>query len=633
MRKIKKNKITSLISILMFIMISINLFHPDAANAKPPETPEIKTSPQAAAMYKKALKDYKEGNPAAAYDTVKFILNNYGAGKALSSDVYYLCGKILYGQRNFFTAKSYFQRIIYKNPNYKKIYNVIFYMARSDFNLKNYSRSIRDFNFLLAKNKKGSELYDKSLIYLTLSYAHQGKMKEADKLYEKDHVKKILKKIIYLRNRGNYFKLVYLNYLIKHKNNLNAGLLILNNKNLFFPEKKDICYKAYYEGIIALKEKKYLVAQDYFVKSSGYCSGYYYKSGLVYYGITLVKQKNSAGIKYIKDGGSEIGYSKIKFRSLKFLADFYRKENKPETELKYIKRILFDFGSMPEQEKTTQEKKAGGLIYKIIKKDYKHNRFADAFKSLNRIEFLIPPKYIGPKAYLYLAKIKLKEKNKKAGLIYAEKFNELSKSPDSEYFLANVYFKSANYKKSLALIKDIDLKSLKSLNLRNKIIKLKLKLYRKLNYTGDYVNLLKNSLNLLPPEDKIKNLYFLGRRKFDKNDLKAADMYFNMAIKNGYAKEKNNKYILYESYYYLGLINYKFNKYKLSLVYFKKGYGLDASGKHFQYELSQIAYIYTKYMNNKALALKYYRLLQGNATSSTYKSLASSMISAINVEE
>ncbi|MHB8231559.1 MAG: tetratricopeptide repeat protein [bacterium] len=636
MKKIKKNKIIIILIMLhLLILISINSFTPAAAAAAAAgaKTPKKETSPQAAAMYKKALKDYNEGNTSAAYDTVKYMLNNYAAGKTLSSDIYYLCGKILYGQGNFFTAKSYFQRIIYKNPDYKKIYNVIFYMARSDFNLKNHRRSIRDFDFLLKKTEKGSELYDKSLIYLTLSYASSEKMKEADKLYKKDHVKKILKKIIYLRKRNNYFKLVYLNYLINYKNNLSAALLILNNKNLFFLKKDDMCYKAYYEGIIALKEKKYPVAQDYFVKSSGYCSGYYYKSGLVYYGISLVKQKNLEGIKYIKNGAVEIGYPKIKFKSLKFLANFYQKENKPETELKYLKRLLFDFNSMPEKEKIAQEKKAAGLIYEIIKNDYKNNRLANAFKSLNRIEFLIPEQYMDPKTYLELSKIKLKEKNDKDARVFAEKYNNLSKSPASVYFLGHIYFKLANYKKSLALINGINLKNIKSLNLRNKIIKLKLRLYKKLNYNGNYVNLLKTSLNLLPPEDKFKNLYFLGRQEFDKNNLKAANMYFNLAIKNGYAAEKNNKNILYGTYYYLGLINYKFNNYKFSLMYFKKGYGLDASGKHFQYELSQIAYIYMKYMNNKTLALKYYGLLSRNAASATYKSLASSMISAINVQK
>jgi|GEM_PF-6951726 len=634
MKKIKNNPLSILLAFALLLIISagsVLIFQGyTAVSAEAAGTTAV--SPKALDMYKKALNDYKADRFVSAYRRLEFILNNYETGKTLSSDVYYLCGKILYRQGNFYMAKPYFQRIIYKNPDYKKIYNVIFYMARSDFNLKNYRRSIRDFKFLLSKSKKGGRLYDRSLIYLTLSYASCGRTKSADELFEKDHVKKILKKIIYLRKRDNYFKSVYLNYLINHKGDLSGALMILNNKGLFKPEKDDRCYKLYYKGLIAFKAKKYPAAQNYFVRSSNYCSGYYYKNGLVYYGMALAEQKNPSGIKYIEMGASEIGYPGIKLKSLKFIADYYGKENKPREELKYLKRILFDFPYMPEKEKTETEKKASGLIYNIIKKDYKNKSFDDAFTSLGRIEFLIAPKYINPKTYLYLSKIKIKEKDEKSALIYAKKYYVLDKSPRSEYFLADVYFKSANYKKSLALIKGIDLKSVKSLNLRNKIIKLKLKLYKKLKYAGDYVNLLKTSLNLLPPEDKLKNLYFLGREEFGKNDLKAADAYFNEAVKNNYAKEKNNADILYETYYYLGLINYSNKNYKLSLEYFKKSYELNPSGKHFQYELSQIAYIYMKYMNNNVLALKYYGLLEKNASSATYKSLASTMISAIKVQ-
>ncbi len=608
---------------------------PGAVYADPPlesAKTAIASAPEAAKMYEKALKDYKAGKFAPAYRYLNFILNNYETGKTLSSDVYFLCGKILYKLGNFYMAKPYFQRIIYKNPDYKKIYNVIFYMARSDFNLKNYRRSIRDFSFLLSKSNKGGRLYDKSLIYLTLSYASCGKIKEADNLYEKDDVKRILKKIIYLKKRNNYFKAVYLNYLINHKNDLSDALIILNNKNLFTPEKKDLCYKAYYKGLIAYKENKYTVAGEYLIKASKYCTGYYYKSGLLYYGMTLVKQKNPAGLKYIKREAEEIGYPEIKLKALKFITGYYRKENKPAEELKYLKRILFDFSDMPEKDKIKNEKKASGLIYDIIKRDYKNRRFADAFKSLNSIEFLIPPKYIEPKTYFYLSKIKLKEKDEKAALIYAEKYNALSKSPRSEYFLSSVYFKSAGYNRSFSLIKNIDLKSVQSLKLRNKIINLKLELYKKLNHKNDYINLLKKSLNLLPPEDKIKNLYFLGREEFGKNDLKAASAYFAGAVKNRYAEEKNNKDILYEAYYYLGLISYADKNYRLSLERFKKSYEMDPAGKHFQYELSQIAYMYAKYLKNKGLALKYYTLLEKNASSATYKSLASSMISAIKMQ-
>ena len=634
MKKIKNNPLALILAFAVFLIISAGsiLIFPRYAAVCAEASGTSAVSPKAALMYQKALNDYKTGRFVPAYRRLKFILNNYETGKTLSSEVYFLCGKILYRQGNFYMAKPYFQRIIYKNPDYKKIYNVIFYMARTDFNLKNYRRSIRDFDFLLSKSQKGGRLYDRSLIYLTLSYASCGRTKSADNLYEKDDVKRILKKIIYLKKRNNYFKSAYLDYLINHKGDLSGALLILNNNDLFTPKKKDRCYKAYYKGLIAYKEKKYPVALYYFVRSSKYCSGYYYKSGLVYYGMALAGQKNPAGIKYIERGTSEIGYPGIKLKSLKFIAGYYGKENKPDEELKYLKRILFDFPYMPEKEKIEIEKRASGLIYNIIKKDYKNKSFDYAFASLGRIEFLITPKYIDPETYLYLSKIKLKEKDRKAALIYAEKYNALDNSPRSRYFLADIYFKSADYKKSFSLINSINLKNIKNLKLRNKIINLKLKLYKKLNNRDGYIALLKTSIDMLPPEDRIKNLYFLGREEFGKNDLKAAAAYFNEAVKNNYAKEKNNADILCETYYYLGLISYSNKNYRLSLEYFKKSYELNPSGTHFQYELSQIAYIYMKYLKNKALALKYYTILEKNAASSTYKSLAASMISAINIK-
>lgn len=632
MKKVKNNITLIALSIIIFLFTFSALtqifciFLPANAYAK------TVVPPEAHALYKKALKEYNAGNFYMAHANLKFILNNYKMGKNFYSDVYFVSGKVFFKEKNFFLAKPYFQRVIYKNPDYKKIYNVIYYMARCDFNLKNYRRSIRDFEFLLGKSKKGGKLYDRSLIYLTLSYASRGRMKSADKLYNRDHVKNILQKSEFLKKRGNYFKTVYLNYLINYKNNFSAAILTLNKKKIFSPEKKDSCYRAYYTGIIAYREKKYPVARNYFIKSSKYCAGYYYESGLAYYGMALVKQKNTNGIKYIKNGTSKVGYPKIAMRTLKFLTAYYKLLNKPEKELKYIKRTLFDAGSIPEitgKEKIKTEKKGAELLYGIIKKDYKTKnieKFADAFNSFKSAGFLIPPEYIVPKTYLYLAKIKLKEKNLKAALIYAKKYNNL-------YFLAYIYFKMKYYKKSLSLLDEINLKSVKNLKLINKITGLKLKLYKKLNFEGDYIDLLKRGLNLLPPKDKIKNLYYLGKREFDKNKIKTAEFYFYRILKNGYAKEKNNTNILYGTYYYLGLINYSYKNYRPSLEYFKKGYRLNASGTHFQYELSQIAYIYMKYLKNKKLALKYYSLLKKNASYATYKNLASTMISAINIKQ
>jgi hypothetical protein len=54
--------------------------------------------------------------------------------------------------------------------------------------------------------------------------------------------------------------------------------------------------------------------------------------------------------------------------------------------------------------------------------------------------------------------------------------------------------------------------------------------------------------------------------------MKNASIYFNDAVKNGYTKKRSYENILYGTYYYLGLINYKFHNYAASLLDFKKGY-------------------------------------------------------------
>jgi hypothetical protein len=625
MKKIKNKAVFIYIAIIFFALTQSYFIL--GANAKTAAVPS-----KAERLYEKALKEYKAGSYYNARMKLKYVLNNFKMGKKLYSDVYFLTGKVLFKEKNFFLAKPYFQRVIYKNPDYKDIYNVIYYMARCDFNLKNYRRSIRDFDFLLTKSKKGSRLYDRSLVYLTLSYASCGVLKNADKLYGTDHVKNILRKSEFLKKRSGYFKTVYLNYLINHKKNFSKALLILDVKNLFSAKKKESCYKSYFTGIITYEEQKYAPAQNYFAKSSRYCTGYYYKNGLAYYGMSLVKQKNKQGIKYIKNAVLETGYPKIELKSLKFLASYYKTLNKPEKELKYLKQILFNSGSIRQikgKEKTETEKKAAGLLYKVIKNDYKSKKAAkykDAFKTFDNISFLIPSKFIIPKTYEYLAKIKLNENNFKSALLYAKKYKNL-------YLNAYIYFKMKNYKKSLSLLNKINLKSIKDLKLADKIIKLKLKLYKKLNLNKDYTALLKNSINLMKPENRIRNLYYLGKIEFDENNTVKAEYYFEQILNNGFSKEKKNKNILYETYYYLGLINYSQKKYKLSLDDFNKGYGLDAAGPHFQYELSQIAYIYMKYLKNKKLALKYYSVLRKNASSSTYKNLASTMISAINMQK
>ena len=625
MKKIK-NKIVFIYIALIFSVFAQSFFI-FGANAKTAAVPS-----KAERLYEKALKGYMSGSYYNARMNLKYILNNFKIGKKLYSGVYFLTGKVLFKEKNFFLAKPYFQRVIYKNPDYKDIYNVIYYMARCDFNLKNYRRSIRDFDFLLTRSKKGSKLYDRSLVYLTLSYASCGVLKNADKLYDTDHVKKILQKSEFLKRRSGYFKTVYLNYLINHKKNFTEALLILDVKNLFSSKKEESCFKAYYMGILAYNEQKYAAAQNYFVKSSRYCTGYYYKNGLVYYGMSLIGQNDKKGVKYIKNAALEIGYPNIEIKSLKFLASYYETLNEPDKELKYVKRILFDAGSIRSikvKEKTGTEKKAAELLYMIIKSDYKSKKtenYKDAFKTFDDISFLIPSKFIIPKTYEYLAKIKLNENNFKSALLYAKKYKNL-------YLDAYIYFKMKNYKRSLSLLDKINLKSIKDLNTADKIIKLKLKLYKKLNLNKNYTALLKNSINLIKPENRIRNLYYLGKSEFDENNTIKAEYYFKQILNNGFSKEKKNKNILYETYYYLGLINYSQKKYKLSLDDFNKGYGLDAAGRHFQYELSQIAYIYMKYLKNKKLALKYYSILRKNASSSTYKNLADTMISAINMQK
>lgn len=636
MKKAERNKKIGLFFTALIILLATRSFFLNKVYGKT----TLVENKKALMLYRKADGYYNAGDLESALSGVKFILNNYPLQKTFSSDVYYLYGKILYKYRDFFMAKPYFQRIIYENPDYKKIYDVIFYMARCDFNLKNYRRSIRDFDFLLKKTEKGTGLNDRSLIYLTLSYAAYQKVKEANKLFNEDSVKAILKKIEYLKKRGNYFKSVYLNYLI-NRNNLSAALIILNNKNLFYPKKKDLCYKSYFEGLVFLKEKKYATAQNLFANSSKYCSDYYYHSSALYYGISLVKQNNPAGLKYVKQESLEIDYPKIKLSALKFLAEFYKKNKKYETHLEYLKRILFSCRYLlPEKDTAIYEKSASNLLFKIIKNMYKHNDLKNPFKIMKKMEFLIPDKFINPEIYLYLAKIKLKENNKKGALVYAKKYYDLSKNINgfslilgSKLFLAEIYYKNGEYKKSLPLINRIPVEKVKKNKLKRRIINLKLKLYKKLNYKNRLINLLRRSVSISSRKEKIKNLYLLALYEYNQNNTKTAYAYFNDVVKNGYSKKKGYENILYNTYYYLGIINYKFYNYKASLLDFKKGYALDKSGRHFQYELSQIAFIYLKYLNNRTQALKYYEKLNLTAVSGIYKSLAASMISAVNLQK
>ncbi len=628
MKKAEKNKKIGLFFIALIVLSVTHSFFLNKVYGKT----ALVENKKALMLYRKAAAYYNAGNLRSALSRVKFILDNYPLRKTFSSDVYYLYGKILYKYRDFFMAKPYFQRIIYKNPDYKKIYDVIFYMARCDFNLKNYRRSIRDFDFLLKKTEKGAGLNDRSLIYLTLSYAAYRKVKEANKLFNEDSVSTILKKIEYLKKRGNYFKSVYLNYLIKYRNNLSDALIILNNKNLFYPKEKDLCYKSYFEGLVFLKEKKYAAAQNLFANSSKYCSDYYYHASKLYYGISLIKQNNPAGLKYIKDESLETDYPEIKLSALKFLAEFYKKNKKYETSLEYLKRILFNY-RLPEKGMAIYEKSASDLLFKIIKNMYKHNDFKNPFKIMEKMEFLIPNKFINPEIYLYLAKIKLKKNDKKGAEAYAKKYYDLSKNINSKLFLASVYYEAGKYKKSLLLLSGVPFKSANKTAAKNGIINLKIELYKKLNYKSRLINLLKGSIDILHGLEKIKNLYLLAVYEYNQNNMKTASIYFNDVVKNGHSKKRGYENILYGTYYYLGLINYKFHNYTASLLDFKKGYALDKSGRHFQYELSQIAFIYLKDLNNRTQALKYYEKLNRNAVSGIYKSLAASMISAINLQK
>lgn len=615
--------------IFFVIILTAVTVYPYFSNKAYGKTSQVENK-KSVTLYQKAFNDYKAGNLSDALIAVKFALNNYSADKITSSDIYYLYGNILYKLNDFFIAKPYFQWIINENPNYRHILKVIFMMARCDFNLKNYRRSIRDFNFLIKRTKKGTELYDDSLIYLTLSYAASGKAKIADTLYGKDDVSAILQKTIYLKKHGNYFKLVYINYLINHRHDLYTALLMLNNKNLFYPKKNYYCYRSYFEGIIALEIGKYKAAKSYFINSSEYCSAYYYYGSLLYYGIALIKQNNLTGLKYIENGSLDTDYPAIKLYALKFLAAYYKKHKKYKLRLKYLKRILFSY-QLPNSETAAFQKSAANLLFTIIKAMYKNNDFKNPFKLIKHIAFLIPKKFINPELYWYLAKIKLKENDLKKALPLAKKYYDLSGNTNSKFFLSEVYYENGKYKKSLSLINMISLKNAKAGGLKNSIINLRLKLYKKLNYTGRFVSLLKRNIGILPPKERIKNIYFLALYEFNNNKIRNALLYFNDIVKNRYSKEPDYAIILYNTYYYLGLINYKFHNHKTSLLYFKKGYELNKSGIHFQYELSQIAYIYMKYFNNNPLALKYYNELNANALSETYKSLASSMINAINI--
>lgn len=593
----------------------------------------IPVSAQAEPAYKKALSLYKANDIIDAYNETKFILDNYEMGKTLNCNVNFLMGRVLYKMNYFFGAKPYFQAIIHSDPDYKDIYRVIFYMAKCDFNMKNYRRSIRDFYYLSKKTGKGSELYDKSLAYLAMSYASCGRNAEADKILNNPDAKKILKNLLFIGKRETYFKLVYLSYLINHKKDFAGAISLLAYEKLFVSPDNNKCYKPYFYGEIALGKKEYGKASGFFANSSNYCKERYYRKSLLYYGISSAGLNNYPdAVKYIKMSMDNIDFPKTRLKAMESLADIYASTKKPDYEIKAIKRILFDYPYLPETENAEWQKKGAGLLNSIVKKDYGNKEYDKALKSVRRIEFLLSKQYINPETYFYLAKIEQDKNDIKKALVYAKKYNDTSKTSDSAYFLADAYYKNKEYKESLGELNTINEKSLNGNELAQKITGLKLRLYKLLETPKNYINLLKSSLNSIPLSERMKSVFFLGKHEYNSGNLKPAGNYFNMVVSQGKHGD-GNEAELYGAYYYLGLINYSYRNYKASLEYFKKGYELNPSGKNFEYELSQIAYIYLKFLNNRKEALKYYGLLEQKASSDTYKTLASSMIAAINMQK
>lgn len=228
-----------------------------------------------------------------------------------------------------------------------------------------------------------------------------------------------------------------------------------------------------------------------------------------------------------------------------------------------------------------------------------------------------------------LSKIEFNKGNIKKAIYYANKYYNNKTNINSLYYLANIYYKAKKYKHSLKLANMIKLPLIKNKILFNKALNLKIEDNKKLGLKKDTLNILKENLNMLKGKEYVKTLYLLAVDDYNDGMISKSLHYFNVIIKNNYAKKESD--ILDSSFYYSGIIYYKLKEFKNALFNFKNAYRLQPAGKHFQYELSQIGYIYLKNKNYKN-ALKYYGKLEKNGSSSFYKNLAKSMAQAIKLK-
>ena len=644
--KIKENKRTDFLFIFVIFAVFILVFYLFAFMPmhKAFSASNIGNSQQhytAVILYKKAKGYYKSKQYLKSCHLLKFILNNYSLNKLNNAKTYFLLGKIYFYSSDFLIAKSYFQHIIFKYPDYSKIYSVVYYMAKCDFNLKNIRRSIRDFKFLIKKTKEKikadnnlrymKKLKLKSLIYLGISYAEAKKNKNAVKILSNKKLQHIFNNDNFLLTRGNKFNEIYLNYLIDIKSYFKKALLVLNIKNLFKPNKKNLCYKNYFEGLIFLKLKKYAFASKDFYNSLNVCGTYYYHNiSVLKYGESLVEESNKTktGLKLVNFESENVNYPSIQLSALKYLFKYYFAKKKYNKSFNYISRILFNFQTSLKNKKKYL-KIASKLLYRAINNYFLKHQYNKAIKIYRRKSFLIEKNNLNPNIYYILSKIEFNKKNIKKTIYYANKYYNKKTGTNSLYYLANIYYKAKKYKHSLKLANMIKLPLIKNKILFNKVLNLKIKDNKKLGFKKDTLNILKENLNRLKGKEYIKTLYQLAVGDYRAGLMNESLHYFNIIIKNNYAKKEPNT--LNSSYYYSGIIYYKLKEFKNALFNFQYAYKLQPAGKHFQYELSQIGYIYLKNKNYKN-ALKYYGKLEKNGSSSFYKNLAKSMVLAIQLK-
>jgi tetratricopeptide (TPR) repeat protein len=641
--EIKENKKTTFLFISVVCAVFISVFYLfafisihkafSASNAG-------NSQRHAAILYKKAKGYYKSKQYRKSCSLLKFILNNYSLNKLNNAKTYFLLGRIYFYNSDFLIAKSYFQHIIFKYPDYSKIYSVIYYMAKCDFNLNNIRRSTRDFNFLIKKTKEKikadnnlrymKKLNSKSLIYLGISYAETNKNKKAVKILSGKNLRHIFDADSFLLTRGNKFNEIYLNYLINIKSDFKKALLVLNIKNLFKPDKKDFCYKNYFEGLIFLKLKKYAFASKDFRNSLKVCGTYYYHNiSILKYGESLIgENKTESGLKLVNFEAENINYPSIQLSALKYLFKYYFAKKNHNKSFNYLSRILFNFQTSLKNKKKYL-KIASKLLYMAIHNDFSKHQYNKAIKIYERKSFLIGINNLNPNIYYMLSKIEFNKGNIKKAIYYADKYYNNKTDTNSLYYLANIYYKAKKYKHSLKLVNMIKLPLIKNKILFDKVLNLKIKDNKKLGLKKNTLNILKKNLNRLKGKEYVKTLYQIAVGDYNRDIINKSLHYFNTIIKNNYAKKEPN--ILNSSFYYSGIIYYKLKEFKNALFNFKKAYKLQTAGKHFQYELSQIGYIYLKNKKYKN-ALKYYGKLEKNGSSSFYKNLAKSMVQAIKLK-